>query len=149
MDADALLPALLGHDDWIRQPIWVPHFPNDVGLLQLVDLLHDERLLLRGLSPCFLLHRARAEAHHQVVLNHISWDADQVCCFPCKYIFVRTEETDQHLFLVRGEASAYGEGGVRAPVVDQHLHRLRPVLREQLALICGHGFQGPRSVFGA
>ena len=89
------------------------------------------------------------EAHHEVVFDHPPRDSYHVCCLPGKYILVRMEETDQRLFLVWGEAGAYGEGGAGAPVVDWHMRCLRSRLREQLFLLCRCGFRGLQSIFGA
>ena len=87
-------------------------------------------------------------AHHQVVLNHVPRVANQVRHLPCKHILVRTEEADQHFFLVWWEAGAYGEGEAGALIVDLHLLCLGPVLREQLLLLCGRGLRSLRGVPG-
>ena len=35
LDTHALLPALLGDDEWVREPVRVLHFSNDASIQQL------------------------------------------------------------------------------------------------------------------
>ena len=70
VNAHAFLPAFLGHDDRVRQPLRVPHLADDTSFLQFAGLLDDEGLLLCGLPPRLLLHRVYVRAHPQVVLDY-------------------------------------------------------------------------------
>ena len=70
VDAHLFLPAFLWHHDGVPQPLRVPDLANDTCRLQLASFLDDEGLLLRGLSPRLLLHRAHIGAHPQVMLDH-------------------------------------------------------------------------------
>ena len=85
IEAHALLPAFLGDNNRVCQPFWVSHLPNDTSLLHFVGLLDDERLLLSGMSPCLLFHRARVRAHPQVMLDYSPRDLSWKCHGRCPH----------------------------------------------------------------
>jgi hypothetical protein len=53
VDAHQKLPADLGDDNKVGQPLWVVDLPDESGVKQLLDFFTDEILLLGGLLSGF------------------------------------------------------------------------------------------------
>ena len=74
----AKLAVGLQDDNWIRQPVGVEDLSYESGVKEHADLLPDELLARRRLSPDLLLHRAGVRTHSQVMLDHLPKDPGHV-----------------------------------------------------------------------
>jgi hypothetical protein len=77
----------------------VQHFPDDLGLYQLLDFFDDEVLSVLGLTTYLLLDGARARTHRQVMLNHLLGNPGEIGWFLSKHIKILPKEGDDRAFL--------------------------------------------------
>jgi hypothetical protein len=70
----SMLPACLGDDNRVDQPLWVMDFLYEVDIKQPFDLFTDEVLPLNRLLPGLLLDWSSIKVDPQVVLDHLPRD---------------------------------------------------------------------------
>ena len=93
------------------------HLPYNLCLHEFTNFLTDKVLPVLCLPANFLLHGAGAEAHRQMVLDHLPRDPGKVRRFLGEHVRVFPEEGDERAFLFCRKVGA--DGDRVAPVITQ------------------------------
>ena len=82
------------------------HFPDGVGLLQLVHLLDDEVMSVLSLMADLLLDWPRIRTNRQVMLNNFPWNSWEIRGFLGEHIRILPQEYHEFRLLPGGQLSA-------------------------------------------
>ena len=87
-------------EDYVSQPLWILHLPDNPCLKKFADLLVDGFLSIWHEAPPLLLDQFEGRAGVQLMSDYCRVNSSHVCLLPCEDVSVLSQKLSKETFKV-------------------------------------------------